>query len=134
MKNSKLQRVDELRGIMLGLEMNLKLLDDDLDEVCNNLIHLTKLEADLTYNIKLHKSGTVITVAKEFKRSIDELVIIKEEIIKHNNSKFSIERKMEKKLESYEYYMKEHELAFEQLNSEAVILLFRKGKNEQKED
>ena len=134
MKNSKLQRVDKLRGIMLGLEMNLKLLDDDLGEVCNILIHLTKIESDLIYNIKLHKSNKVITVAKEFQRSKDELVVIKEEIIKYNNFKDSIEKKIEKKLKAYQYYMDEHETAYNQLNSEAVILLFRKDKNEQKED
>tara|TARA_R100000951_G_C2604167_1_gene169104 strand:+ start:488 stop:892 length:405 start_codon:yes stop_codon:yes gene_type:complete len=134
MKNNKLEKVNELRGIMLGLEMNLKLLDDDLDEVVKNLIHLHKIESDLVYNIKLHKSGKVITVAKEYRRSIDELKIIKEEIIKHKNNKDMIQKKMEKKLKAYDYYLSEYEQAFDDLNSEKVILLFRKDKDEQKED
>ena len=128
MKNKKLQKVNELRGIMLGLEMNLKLLDDDLESVDMELIHYEKMESDLIYNINLHKSGTVITVVREYKRSIDELKIIKQEIIKFKNFRDSVMKKMDKKLESHKYYLDKFEQAYEDLNSESVILLFRKDK------
>jgi len=134
MKNNKLEKVEELRGIMLGLEMNLKLLDDDLEEVIKNLIHLKKIESDLIYNINLHRSGKVITVVKEYKRSIDELKVVEEEIVKHKNFKDSIEKKIDKKLKSYDYYLNEFEQAYNNLNSEKVVLLFRKDTDEQKED
>lgn len=135
MKNEKLQKVNELRGLMLGIEMNLKLLDDDLESVDMELIHFQKMESDLIYNINLHKSGKVITVVREYRRSIDELKIIKDEIIKYKNFRDTIMKKMEKKLESHKYYLDKFEQAYEDLNSESVILLFRKDKKrEQKED
>lgn len=129
MKNKKLERVNEIRGIMLGLEMGIKILDDDLESVDMELIHLNKIESDLIYNINLHRSGKVITVVKEYKRSIDELEIIKQEIIKHNNFRITIQKKMDKKLDSHKYYLDEFEKAYNDLNSESVILLFRKDKD-----
>lgn len=129
MKNEKLERVRKLRGIMLGLEMNLNLLEQDLDVVNKELCHLVQIEDDLKYNINLHKSGKVISVVKEYKRSIDELEIIRKEIIKYRNHRDSLEKKLEKKLKSYDYYLNEFEKAYDDLNSEAVILLFRKGKD-----
>ena len=102
--------------------------------VDQNLTYLIQVKEDLIYNINLHKSGKVITVIDGYKRSVDELQIVRDEIIKYQNHRLVLERKLEKKLKAYDYYLQEFEQAYEDLNSEPVILLFRKRKNEQKEE
>lgn len=118
---------------MLGLEMNLNLLEEDLDVVDKNLIYLSRMRDDLIYNINLHRSGEVVTVIKEYRRSIDELEIVKEEIIKYENHRKMLKSKMEKKMKAYDFYLDEYKKAYNELNSEPVLLLFRKERNEQEE-
>lgn len=120
--------------MVLGIEMNLSLLEDDLDIATRQLCYLHKIEDDLMYNINLHKSGAVISVAKEYKKSIDELGMVRKEIIKHRNQINTIKIRIEKKLESYEYYLSELESAFDDLNREPVILLFRRKDDGKKTD
>ena len=131
MKNKKLARIKELRGVMLGLEMNLKLLDDDLGEVDKNLTYLHRLQSDLVYNINLHKSGKVITIMTAYKRSIDELELCRTEITKYRNFRSNIQKELDKKIESYDYYLSEYERSYDDLNNDAVVLLFRKDTDEQ---
>lgn len=119
---------------MLGLEMGLNLLEQDLDEVDKSLIYLGTIRDDLIYNINLHKSGEVISVMKEYKRSIDELEIVRLEIIKYEGHRRMVEQKLERKLKSYDFYLKQYEDEYEALNREPVILLFKKVKDEQKEE
>lgn len=132
MKNKKLDKIDEIRGIMLSLEMNLSLLEQDLDSVDKELTYLKQVKEDLLYNIKLHKSGSVITIAREYKRSIDELKMVRDEIVKYKNHRNILKKKMDDKLNAYDYYLNEYERAFDELNSESVILLFRKENDEKK--
>jgi len=130
MRNKKLARIKKIRGEVLGLEMALKLIEDDLDVVLDRLMFLLRVEADLVYNIDLHRSNKVITVVSEYKKSIDELGNIRKEIIKHKNLKSQLQKKLEKKLESYSYYIDELEAAYRDLESEQVILLFDRNKDD----
>jgi len=129
MRNKKLVRIKKIRGQVLGLEMALKLIEDDLDVVLDRLIFLLKVEEDLVYNIDLHRSNKVITVVSEYKKSIQELGNIRKEIIKHKNLKSRLQKKLEKKLESYSYYIDELEAAYKDLEAEQVILLFDRDKD-----
>lgn len=131
MKNKRLINLRELQSMVLGIEMNLKLLEDDLDVVSRNIIYLTKIESDLIYNINLHRSNEVISVVTEYKRSIDELGMVRQRIVEHKSKKAVIETRLRKKMESYDYYIKELEAEYNRINSEPVILLFRRGKKDE---
>jgi secreted Zn-dependent insulinase-like peptidase len=129
MMNKKLLRKAELNNIILGIEMNLSLLEQDLDVVESNLSYLSKIQKDLIYNINLHKTGKVISVMSEYKKSIYELKMVRDEMIKYNNFKKNIVIKMNDYIKSYDRYLDELENIHQSLNNESVILLF-KGKNE----
>ena len=130
MKNRKLEKVEKLRGVILGLEMSLKLLDDDLEEVNKNLTYLNKFKKDLIYNINLHRSGKVVTIVTAYRKSIEELEICNNEILKYINYKTKIQRDIDKKSKLHECYLLDFDVAFDALKNEAVILLFKKGTNE----
>jgi hypothetical protein len=126
MRNKKLIRINEIRGQLLGLEMALKLIEDDLDVIMDRLIILSRLEADLIYNIDLHRSGKVITVINEYRKSIEDLSTVQKEIIKHRNLKDKLKNKMENNFKSYDYYINELENTYNDLKNEQVILVFNK--------
>jgi len=130
MRNEKLKRLNKIRGELLGIEMALKLIEDDLDVILDRLVFLLKVESDLVYNINLHRSNKVISVVSEYKKSINQLSDIRKEIIKHRNLQDQLRKKMEKKLESYDYYIRELEIAYDNLKNDQVILLFNKGKKD----
>jgi len=130
MKNKRLKTLRELQGMVLGIEMNLKLLEDDLDAVSRNIIYLNKIEGDLVYNINLHRSNEVISVVTEYRKSINELGMVRKKIAEHKWKKQTIENRLKKKMESYDYYLKELEAEYDRVNSEPVILLFRRDRDE----
>ena len=128
MKNKRLKNLREYQEMVLGIEMNLKLLEDDLDTISRGIVYLTRLENDLIYNINLHRSNEVISVVTEYKRSVDELGEVRKRIAEHKSKKNTIETRLKKKLESYDYYIRELEAEYDRVNSEPVILLFRRDR------
>ena len=66
-----------------------------------------------------------------YKRSIDELELCRTEITKYRNFRSNIQKELDKKIESYDYYLSEYERSYDDLNNDAVVLLFRKDTDEQ---
>jgi hypothetical protein len=129
MKNKKSERVEEIKGIILGLELKLGLLEDDLITVIANLKQLNTMKEDLIYNINLHRGDTVITVMKEYKRSIDELKLVRGELSNHEKLRVTLKTQINSKSKRHDYYMDEYDKAYSDLENESVILLFNKAKN-----
>ena len=115
MKNKMLERLNKARGNVLGTEMALNILEDDLEVIASNIIILLKLEEDLIYNIKLHRSSEVISSIREYKRSIDQLKEVKIELYKSKSLRDRVEKNMEEKLKSHDFYMKELENAHREI-------------------
>lgn len=126
MKNSIFKKISEIRGQVLGLEMALSILEDDLDFVLEKLYFLNKLEADLEYNIKFLKNPKIVSVVGEYHKSIEELKMVKQEITKHKNIKIKLEKDMEIKLKNYQHYIDELEATYKDMEKEKVILLFKR--------
>lgn len=127
MKKTKLQRIKELQGVVLAIEMDLKLLDDDLDTVTKHITYLKRLENDLIYNINLHRSDQVISVVTEYKKSLNELDLVRQEMSKQKSKIAVIKNRIDRKMKAYDYYMQQFDQEFNRLNSEPVILLFRRN-------
>lgn len=113
----------------MGLELNLKLLEDDIENVQSNIAYLKNIKKDLEYNINLHRSDKVITVVEGYRKSLEELKSIKKEIEKFENSEKKLKLKMEQKLKTYDYYFEEYVKEIESLKKEAKILLFKRDKD-----
>jgi len=130
MINKKLQKLRNLRGHVLGLEMGLNLLEQDLDIVEKHIVYLSQLQDNLTYNINLHRSSAVISVMKEYKKSLYELGLVNSELSKHHNRRKTIENKLHIQTQNYKYYSQEYHNTYQELQNESVILLFKRTKDE----
>lgn len=128
MKNNRFKKLAEIKGSILGIQMALKLLEDDLDAIIEQLNVLSKMEEDLEYNVKFLKKPEVISVITEHKKSITELKKVRSEIDKYKSLKNKIESDITKKFENYDYYIKEFENMYQDIEAEPVVLDF-KGKN-----
>lgn len=128
MKKKKSSRIEEIAGTLMGLELSLKLLEDDIETVQSNIGYLEKIKEDLEYNISLHRSDKVITVVEGYKKSLDELKSVKKELTKFENSKKMLKRKMDEKLKTYDYYFEEYVKEVENMKKETKILLFKRDK------
>lgn len=129
MNQKKQNKIDQLKKKLLGLEMALKLLEDDIDTVNINLAYLEKIQEDLIYNINLHKSGKVITEISGYRKSVDELKIVQLEITKFKNNQHLIKNKMQQKLTAYDYYFEKYIQEVENEKRQSKILLFKKKEN-----
>jgi len=102
-------------------------MEDDLCIVERNLTYLNQIKRDLEYNIQLHKSGSVISVMKEYKRSVLELDVANKEIILLESHKNQLKKDIDKKYEHYQKKLDEFEKIYVE-ESQEVVLPF-KGKN-----
>lgn len=126
MSKKKLKNISKIRGNVLGIEMALSILEDDLSFVEEKLSFLTKVEEDLIYNIDFLRKPEIISVMSEYHKSITELKVIRKEIIKNRNLKIKIQKDIEKNMKSYDYYMDKLEQAYKDMEEDKVILLFKR--------
>lgn len=126
MNNANLEEIKDLECRLMDLEVDLKIVYDELDVVLLNLIYLSKKEKDLVYNINLHKNPNIITVIKEYKFSLEDLEHVKKQISKNTHRKKLIQSKLDKKLENYKYLKNKLEDKYQEVEDSKVILLFKK--------
>lgn len=74
------RRLQKLKSYILGIEMRLEFLMKDLESISQNIGHFTRLKKDLEENIKILKSNGIVTLASEYKRSVNELERAKQQI------------------------------------------------------
>jgi len=127
-----LSRIKELRDKILYIEMEIEVTQCDLISVIDDLIYLSALKNDLEYNIQLHKRKNIISVASEYKKSILQLDRVNEKILSLNSLKSKLNYKLDKRLESREYYNEEFDKVYKQIEEEPVILMFKKKKKKKK--
>jgi prefoldin subunit 5 len=123
-RKRKSDYIDEVRKKLFDVEVSLYLLDQDLEELKANASYLKKIRSDLEYNIDLHKSGKVITVIKQYGKSVSDLKKVVEEILKNENSVRKIQQQIENLSKSHDEYSK----AYDSLDTfSKKILEFKKN-------
>jgi hypothetical protein len=122
MIKKRIKRKDELKNILLGIEMNLAILEDDLDILNKDLIFYNRYKEELISNIDLHRTQKVVTVASSFRLSKNELKITNQRISQLTSAKNKVEKMINNKSKSFEYYNKE----YEKINNDQVVLQFKK--------
>lgn len=122
----KLKKITEIKSAIVGVEMSLGVLRDDLEFVKGRLSFLNKIEEDLVYNINFLKRPDITSVIGEYKRSIVELNSVREEISTQSNLKNKLIKKIDKATENLNYYMDELKHIYDEIEQEKVVLLFKK--------
>lgn len=121
-----LVRFRDLKGMLVGIEMDLKLLKSDLIAFNNDIFLLKELKNELEYNIDFLKKPKIISKITEYKKSVDQLEKVNKKLIKVTRSKKDVMDKILKKHESYEYYHEEYRKVYLDIEKDPVILVFKK--------
>jgi hypothetical protein len=119
-----LLRLKHLRDSIIGIEMQLSMVDRDLFAVNKDIAYLSDLEGVLVENIKILKSDKIIAIASEFKRSIEELKKVRENLAFYSGMKIKLEKKAEKFEKMKIVYLEDFRVMKNLLDSSKVILLF----------
>lgn len=136
---ASLQRVKTLEAKLIGLEMELKLMINDLAIIKYNITQLVQMEKRLVYNINFLKKDKVIATASEYKKSVEELGAARESLQTYYDLEKAFISRIEEAEKLYSEFMEEYERAKGKLENEKVILLFdpkkrKKKKNERSRD
>ena len=129
-----LKKVKHLRDTLVGLEMQIGTINQDLSIVAYNLTHLRKLENDLIFNIIFLKKDKIIAIASEYKKSKEELKSVQKSIRKYVNDEIRLSRALEEYTRKFNTCVEEYEFARKQLDSEKVILIFDPSKRRKKNE
>ena len=120
----EIAELKHLKGCILGLEMDLTLIERDIIVVTNDIDFLKKMEKDLIFNIQLLRRKNVIAIASEYKRSIEELGRVQSDIKSYTDLKNKLNSDYSEKLKEYKKYMKSFKKLEADIKNQKVILLF----------
>jgi len=125
-----LNKVKKLKDALLGLEMELDILEADLFELTVDLKHLNKIEESLIYNIDFLKKDGIIAVASEYKKSVEQLKTVRDKILKYQSLKNKVMNSMKQKIQSKDFYQEEFNKKYKELENNQILLVFRKKKED----
>lgn len=121
MTNKISKKLINIRGTIVGLKMELALLEQDLNKIEVDLFYLDKLQRDLVYNIQILKRDDVISVITEYRKSLEVLKEVRRKILKFRFMRQNLQDTIDKKMKQYDYY-------FEQLQNTNKVLPFKGAK------
>lgn len=127
MKKS-IKKIHEVSGALLGIEMELSLLDQDINFVKENLVLLNKIRETLEYNIDFLRQSHIIVNMNSYSQSISDLKRINKKIKENTHSQIKLDDKKKQKLQAYDYYMNLYTQQIEMIENN--ILPFFKDSNE----
>ena len=121
-----LARVKRLKDKLLGIEMELSLLESDLRTITQDLTTLGSLKRELEYNVKFLKKEGVIAIFSEYEKSVIQLAKVKRKIVSLVSLRSKLRRDLDTKAEQHAYYYEEYVKAYEIAEAENVILVMDK--------
>ena len=125
-------KLNKLKNSLIGVEMQLDLIERDLMIANQNIDYLKKVKADLLANIKILKQEKIISIASEYKKTKEELVLADNNINYYEQLKKTLDEKNEIERKAYSNYYKEYKDLEKCIENRKVILIFdpdkRKGK------
>jgi len=127
-------KLRSLKNHLIGLEMTLDIIERDLLIAHQNLDYLTKVEQDLIINITFLKKEKIVSIASEYKKAKEELIIVRKNIQHYQNTRVKLERENEGRRRAYQKYYQEYKDLERFLENRKVILLFDPSRKKKKED
>jgi len=117
------KRLNDLRGIIIGLRMEMSLLETDLSRIEVDLFYLDKMQRDLIYNLNLLKSNEVISVISEYKKSLEALREVRKKIISIKHTRQYLQASIKDKNKQCDYYYNQLD---KKVNEQSRVLQFKK--------
>jgi hypothetical protein len=122
----KHRKLRDIQSRLLGIELDLDLIEQDLEEIVSDINYLILLEEETVYNINLLKQHGIVADLKSYKQSWQKLAHIRSKVEELGIKKFTFVTKMNQKVLAKEYYDKEWDELHRQMEDEKVILVFKK--------
>lgn len=123
-----LLKLKQLRDHLVGLEMNLSMIERDLQAVEKDIAFLNNLQTVLVENLTILKSDKIIAIASEYKRSDEELKKVRENLSFYSNMKIKLQKDFDKYEKARVKYFEEYTALQQVINRRKVILLFDPSK------
>ena len=98
-------KINDLKGRIVSLEMELSILEQDIASVETDLCYLDVMQKDLNYNLDLLKKGEIVSVITAYKLSKDQLENVRLKTIELKNLKIKINNKINMVASSKKHYM-----------------------------
>lgn len=122
--NQDLARLKKLRDQVVGIEMHISIVQADLLAIDRDIQYLDDLAVVLTENIQVLKSIGIIAMITEYKRSVQELKTVYENLEHYRNMKIQLNRDFDKHIKMRDSTLFDFEILKRQLDGRKVILLF----------
>ena len=122
----KHKKLRDIQSRLLGIELDLDLIEQDLEEIVSDINYLILLEEETVYNINLLKQHGIVAELKSYRQSWQKLAHIRSKVQELGIKKFTFVTKMNQKVLAKEYYDKEWDELHRQMEDEKVILVFKK--------
>lgn len=118
-------RKNDLIGAILGIEMDINMLEEDIDVLNRDLDYLDAVRHEMDGNLIFLKEKAICISLKEYKKVLMELGFLETKIKQHRQLLTSLNSQMDKKLEALEHYQRLHEIEHEYL-SRKILPFVRK--------
>lgn len=123
----QVERIKELKVILLGLEMDRDLLEQDLNDLNTDIDNFKIYKEKLEENIKVLKRKKIITIASEFKRIKEQIVTIENRLTKHAIVRDSVLKMLSRKRLDYNKHKEELDHLQQELNRPPIVLPFKRN-------
>jgi hypothetical protein len=129
-KVDRYKKLKELQSRLLGIELDLDLIEQDIEAIDGDINYLNLVEEETIYNINILKQEGIVADLKSYKQSWQKLAHIRTKVEELKSKRGSLATKLKQRMASKEYYDKEWDILHKEMEDEKVILVFKKRKSE----
>ena len=114
---------EDIKGLIVGLEMKLSILEQDLKSIETDLCYLDTMYQDLNYNLNILKKDEIISVFSAYRLSQEQLKDVNKKIIEFKNTKLKLLRQIDQVTVNKNHYLDQFNSDIQKNN----IIPFKKG-------
>ena len=127
-KVDRYKKLKELQSRLLGIELDLDLIEQDIEAIDGDINYLNLVEEETIYNINILKQDGIVADLKSYKQSWQKLAHIRTKVEDLKRKRGMLATKLKQRVASKEYYDKEWDNLHKEMEDEKVILVFKKRK------
>jgi hypothetical protein len=125
-KVDKYKRLRELQNKLLGIELDLDLIEQDIENIDSDINYLILMEEETIYNINILKQDKIVADIKAYRLAWIKLVNIRTKISELRSKRSQLGIKLDNRVNAKDFYDREWDKMHREMEDEKVILLFKK--------
>ena len=129
-KVDRRKQLRELQNKLLGIELDLDLIEQDIEAIDCDINYLYLIEEETNYNIGILKKVGIVAELRAYKQSCQKIIQIKAKAYELRSKRNMLDSKLKQKILAKEYYDLEWENLHRIMEDDRVILVFKKRKDE----